>query len=41
MPCRKVSLINKRSKPSEERMRKFQEFINAALKRNKYTYTNN
>lgn len=35
MPCRKVCLINKRPKPSEERMRKFQEFINAALKRNK------
>lgn len=35
MPCRKSGLINKRSKPSEERMRKFQEFINAALKRNK------
>lgn len=35
MGCRKYSMVKRPVKPSEERMRKFQEFINAALKRNK------
>ena len=35
MGARRYGRINKPIKPSEERIRKFQEFINAALKRTK------
>lgn len=35
MGCRKYNLKSRPIKPSEERIRKLQEFIAAALKRNK------